>query len=89
MEPTNAGQKIEAICRDLIRKREMKNARTSEDYCFWMHHDTAADLYLWREKNERMVELTFAFGLHIFLDPKMEYGEIACVRKETPLTNKQ
>lgn len=78
------GKSFEVICRDLIRKREMRNARTSEDYCFWMHHDTAADLYREREKNERMVEITFAFGLPIYLDSKMEYGEIVCVRKENP-----
>jgi len=81
---TNIGQKLEAICRELIIKREKRNARTSADYCFWMHHDTAKDLYLERVKNERMVELTFAFGLPIFLDSKMEYGEIACVKKVSP-----
>lgn len=84
METTNIGYKLELECRDLIRKREMKNARTDRDYCFWMHHDTAKDLYMERIKNERMVELTFAFGLPVFLDSKMEYGEIACVKRVTP-----
>ena len=46
-----------------------------------MHHDTAADLYRERIKDERMIEITFVYGLPVYLDSKMEYGEICCVRK--------
>lgn len=72
---------LSAMCRNLIRAREMKNANTARDYCFWMHHDTAADLYRERIKDERMIEITFVYGLPVYLDSKMEYGEICCVRK--------
>lgn len=85
---TNAGKQFVDMCQLLIKKREMKNARTYEDYCFWMHHDTAADLLQELTKHQRMSGITMsAFGLPIYLDSKMEHGEISCVKRASPPTN--
>lgn len=85
---TNVGETLSIICRNLIRQREMKNADTQADYCFWMHHDTAADILVERQKQERgyMLELGYLWGVQVNLDSKMELGEIALVKK-SPTTS--
>lgn len=79
---TNVGERLVAVCRNLIKAREMKNGDTPKDYCFWMHHETAREIYLERQKQERMCDPIFIFGVPVNLDSKMELDEIALVRRE-------